>query len=105
MKPLFKTMTVRDVIRKDMVLKWNSVINTLAKSAIHNTIEISPVMAEKYKFDMDGLFREYSIPPEFVYPHIRVNGYYSSQDYDSFKLRLDILDVKVLDSFYRMFNR
>jgi hypothetical protein len=55
--------------------------------------------------DMYGLFLELSVPEEYIYPHIRVNGYTSSYDYDGYKLRLDLLDLTELQMYHELFKK
>lgn len=103
MKPLQDTILVTAVTTKTLIEKWNSIINTIADKHVLETIDITPVQAEVYRFDMEGLFRELNVPPEFIYPHIRANGYMCSTDYDGYKLKIDMLDVNVLKTYYDMF--
>ena len=104
MKKLQDEILVTGIISKTLIEKWNSIINTLSKYNVIDTIEITPVQAEVYKFDMEGLFKELNIPIEFIYAHIRVNGYLTSNDYDGYKLKIDLLDTNVLKTYYDMFN-
>lgn len=90
----------------ELINKWNLITDTLIKKHIVREIEISPVMADKYKFDLFGLFRnEINIPIEHIYPHIRVNGYDSSNCYDGGKLRLKIIDANIINNYYKLFTK
>lgn len=90
----------------ELIEQWNNIVYDLISNHITNEIEISPVLAEKYKGDLYGLFtRELNITPELVHPYVRVNGYDSSDCYDGNKLTFSLLDNTVLNMYYRMFIR
>lgn len=94
------------VIDSDLIGRWNGVIEILSDKHVVKTIDISPVLAEKYKFDLYGLFsNEISIPNEHIYPHIRVNGYDCSNSYDGKKLQLKILDSNIVTNYYKLFTK
>lgn len=94
-------------ISSDKLLEdWNNVIYDLLTNHVTNEVSISPVLAEKYRFDLEGLFlNEFNIQPEHIHPVIRVNGYDSSNSYDGGKLNFKIVDTSVLTNYYRMFTR
>ncbi len=93
-------------VDSSLIEYWNNLIHDLLNNHVTNEVSISPVLAEKYKFDLDGLFaNEFNIQEEYIYPIIRVNGYDSSNCYDGGKLKLLLLDTSVLTTYYRMYKR
>lgn len=87
-----------------LIKKWNTIKPIMKSKYVVSINEISPVYAEKYKYDLYGLFQQYfSIPEQFIYPHIIANDYDSSSDYDGSKLRFRILDTKELGYYYKLF--
>ena len=94
------------IISKDLVMEWNRIKLMLMTKYIVTSKEATPVQAEKYKFDLYGLFRDIlQIPEQYIYPHIICNGYDSSQCYTGDKLRFDILDNPTLMKYHRVFVR
>lgn len=101
-----KLILQNKIIPKSVFDKWNSVKYYLIENHVAGETEISPVNAEKYRFDLYGLFNNVLfIQPEYIYPHIIVNGYTSSYDYNAELLRFKILDTTVLSSYYRLFMK
>jgi len=92
-------------IDKDLIINWNTIIVKLNNLHVSKTVTLQGTIAEKYRADMYGLFKYLDIPDEFIYPHIRVNGYTSSRDYDSNKLEIKILDIPILNTYYEMFTK
>lgn len=90
---------------KEMIKQWSSIRPLLNKHII--TIkEIPPLYAEKYRFDLWGLFRDVlQIPEDYIYPHILVNGFDSSNCYDGGKLRFGIMDYAGLNPYFKIFNK
>lgn len=91
-------------LSKSMMQKWNTIRPILKYDHTNNIEEVKPVYAEKYKFDLYGLFREvFSIPEEFLYPHMIVNDYDCPTDFTGERLRFRKLDANVLQGYYRRF--
>lgn len=88
----------------ELINNWNTVIEELKTSSIHETITINGVTAEKYRADMEGLFRNLGIIEKFIYPHIRVNGYNSSREFLGEKLNIKLLDNQQLEYYYQLFT-
>ena len=87
-----------------LVKKWNTIKSIIKTRYVVSINEISPVIAEKYKFDLYGMFKNYlSIPEHYIYPHIIANDYDSSNEYDGSRLRFKILDTKELGYYYNLF--
>ena len=85
---------------------WCNVLPFLLQFNIVDTEEITTVDAEKYRFDMYGLFKHVlNIPDEYIYPHILANGYDSSYDYNGNQLRIKMLDLSALEQYYNLFIR
>ena len=91
------------VMTSTLIGRWNSVIDMLAAKHIVEHRGVSPAIAEKYKGDMYGMFRELGVPDSHIYPHIRVNGYLSSTDYYGEILVINILDKYVLEQYITLF--
>lgn len=90
----------------DLITKLNTVISTLRDKHVSKEITITPVIAEKYRFDMHGLFQnELSMIDEFIYPHIRVNGYNCSNSYDGELLKIKIIDEAILKHYLALLKK
>jgi hypothetical protein len=100
-----------DLIKNDKVMddellnNWNSVIDTLYTKHISKTTKVEGNLGHKYRGDLYGLFLELELPKEFIYPHMRVNGYSDSSDYDGSQLTFFVLDDSALRTYYQMFTR
>lgn len=93
-------------LSRDLVIKWNNIREVLLKNHIVSTVEITPVDAERYLFDLHGLCISALRLPEYqVYPHMIVNGYTSSYDYNGELLRFKLIDSGKLLNYYRLFLR
>lgn len=103
---IVKLIKTTDLIDKDMVKKWQSVKGILIKNAIQTEIDVKASTSEAYKFDLEGLFiNVIKIRPEYVYPHIIVNGYNSSQSYEGNRTKFFIIDNQYLSMFHSLFKR
>ena len=61
------------------------------KESNHRIVTIEPVIAGKYRFDLEGLLRyEFNVDREFIPMTIILNGYTCSTDYKGDKLTLRI---------------
>lgn len=93
-------------LSRDLVIKWNNIREVLLKNHVVSTVEISVVDAERYLFDLHGLcITSLRLPEYQVYPHMIVNGYTSSTDYNGELLRFKLLDAGKLLNYYRLFLR
>ena len=91
---------------KHIMKEWQRVKPILELNYIVSEKEVTPLYAEKYKFDLYGLFRDILlIDKTFIYPHIIVNGFNSSVDYDGSRLRFSIIAPMVLVKYHRLFAR
>jgi len=104
-KNIALSLYANPTVTSDLIKQWNNIIPILERKYIVDVKEISPVLAEKYRLDMYGLFQELEIREQHIYPHIRVNGYLSSADYLGEILRIKILDAYVLDDYIRRFSK
>lgn len=87
-----------------LVKKWNTLKPILKSRYVVSINEIGPLIAEKYKFDLWGMFKNHLyIPEQYIYPHIIANDYDSSNEYDGSRLRFKILDMKELGYYYKLF--
>lgn len=93
-------------IGKELIKQWNTITFILRDKYTLATSKITPPYAEKYKFDLEGLFKEYfKIENKFIYPHIIANGYTSSWDYHGEKLEFRLLDTNMLNIYYKIFTK
>ena len=98
--------TEANAVGEDLIREWNNIKVLLQLHHISGIREITPLYAEKYKFDLWGLFRDTMYIPEiYIYPHIIVNDYDSSASYHGDKLRFAIIDNTVLQTYHKLFVR
>ena len=91
---------------KHIMKEWQRVKPILELKHITSVREITPLYAEKYKFDLHGLFRDIlMIDKTFIYPHIIINGYDSSTCYDGNRLKFSMLSLMALTKYHRLFTR
>ena len=91
---------------RNLVAKWNSIRDILRTKYVTTEMSVNTVAAERYKFDLYGLFlNEFNIPTIQIYPHMIVNGYMSSYDYYGELLRFKIIDGNILRQYHRLFTR
>lgn len=93
------------VMDDELLNNWNSVIETLYTKHIIKTTKVEGNLGHKYRGDLYGLFQELDLPAEYIYPHIRVNGYSNSSDYDGTQLSFSVIDDAALRNYYKMFTR
>ena len=104
-----KKKNLGDSIRKTRLSKkiindWNTVSQVLKYKYTNNIEELKPVYAEKYKFDLYGLLKDvFSIPDEYLYPHMIINGYDCPTDFTGEQLIFRKLDVDALAGYYNRF--
>lgn len=105
MTSLYKKINTSKHLSTEMIKNWETVIPHLAKPEnLAGYREITVQMADMYKHDMFGLFvHGLLINEEYVYPHIRVNGYHSSHNYDSKRLRIIVIKPDVVARYYNVF--
>lgn len=105
-KNISNTIDLSDVMTVDLMNNWNVVTSVLIDKHLEREIEITPTIAAKYTFDMYGLFlNELGIQPELIYPHIRVNGYSSSSEYEGINKYIKLIDTGIALSYYKLFNK
>lgn len=92
-------------IDRKMINNWNSIKSVLKEKYLTGQqFEVHPLVAEKYKFDLYGLFKyEIHIDDLYIYPHMIVNDYDCSNNYDGGKLRFDLIKTSILETYYRLF--
>lgn len=68
--------------------------------------KVSVTDANRFIGDLAGLFKHViQISPDFILPHILVNGYNSSCDYDGTQLEFILLDNNILSRIQTMLHR
>lgn len=90
----------------DIASKWNTIAPLLAIKHSTGTTEITPHLANMYRGDLYGLFKnELDMPEEYIYPHIRANGYDSSGSYDGKRLRFVLLEAATVGIYHNLFTK
>lgn len=103
---LYTKINTSNALNKDLINKWNTAIPILAAKYVQGVKEISASTANVYRFDLYGLFLNvFLIQENYIYPHIRVNGYDCSNNYDGKKLRFILLDPMRLSLYYNLFTK
>lgn len=93
------------VLTKEYYNDWINV-QDLLPDMISNIAEIPPAKVQKYRFDMEGLFKEFfNMDTKYIFPHILVNGYLSSSDFNCERLRFNMLNTSMLDEYELFFRR
>ena len=106
MGALSKYISLSNIRSEKMINSWNQSMDLLKRVLGTTTKTITPQQAEKYKFDLDGLFyNEFQIPKELIYPNMKLNGYDASYCYDGKKLSFLIFDGQGLNDYYTAFKR
>lgn len=104
MGSLTKSISLSNDNSINMINAWNQAMEILKITLATATKEITPQQAEKYKFDLEGLFyNEFRIPRGVIYPNMKLNGYDASYCYDGKKLRFKIFESGGLSKYYSAF--
>ncbi len=94
------------VLDKEYYNNWINIQDLLPDMLSGNVAEIPPAKVQKYRFDLEGLFKEYfNMDSKYIFPHILVNGYLSSSDYNCERMRFNLLSTSQLDDYDRFFRR
>lgn len=96
-KELFAN-TVDEHLNEQNIHKWAHIISVIdVKHVYEQTISI--VEADKYIFDFNGLLQSFNIPEKYWFPHVILNNFSSSTDYDGRK-KIYIIDNAILSNIY-----
>lgn len=91
---------------KEYYNNWINIQDLLPDMFSGNIVEIPPAKVQKYRFDLEGLFKEYlNMDSAYIFPHILFNGYLSSSDFNCEILRFKLLNTGQLDEYDRFFRR
>ena len=101
---LGNTIDTSFTITEDLLTNWNNIIDILVEKHILRRINIDINIAHKYRGDLNGLFLELEVDKEYIYPHVRVNGYSDSSAYDGKQVSFALIDDKTLRKYYRAFK-
>ena len=106
MESIYRRINPNKHLTVEMIKNWETVIPYLSQPEYHAGVqEITVQMANMYRHDMHGLFLHgLLINEEYIYPHIRVNGYHSSHNYDAKLLRIIILKPDAVSRYYSVFT-
>ena len=103
---LTKAINTTNYTSEFMIKSWNQSLEILKIRIKTGIKEITPQLAEKYKFDLYGLFyNEFNIPKIMIYPNIRLNGYDSSYCYDGKRLRFRLFESSGLADYATAFAK
>ena len=80
----------------EMCRKWDIILALRDTESNHSVLEISNALAYKYYGDMYGLCAELGINAKYVYPLLRINGMFSSKDFNPNKLPIYALNEDFL---------
>ena len=69
-----------------------------------NTIEVAPIDANRFEYDLFSVLRELKIDPKLHWIIMRVNGMNSPADYKKEMLQLQIPDEDYFDSLLATYN-
>lgn len=106
MKSLSEKIDTKTIKDKYIYQMWNSIASILKYKYIVNEKTIEPAVADKYKFDFEGLLiNELKIHKEFAYPTMLVNGYSSSYNYNGDNTKILIVDDSIMFDYLSMFAR
>lgn len=101
-----KITTSKIILNKTYFTNWLNIEDLLPDMLTTNLAEIPPAKVAKYRFDLIGLFKEYlNMDDKYIFPHILVNGYKSSSDFNCELLRFKLLDTSKLDEYDNFFRR
>lgn len=96
--------TTKRVLDKELINKWDNIKLILKYKYVTGVKECNSLEAEKYKFDLWGLFRNvFRIEEHLIYPHIIVNDFNSWTDYNGNQILFKMLDNGVLSKYYMLF--
>lgn len=102
---LYKTIKPNG-LDEELVKMWNTIAPILSIKYVSGVKEITPQAANMYRYDLYGIFKNIiMVPEEYIYPHIRANGYDSSYNYDSKRLRFLLIDSNILSRYLALFKR
>ena len=99
MKPI--TEQIPDFLGSDLEMcrKWDIVLALDGIESNYNIQEVSNALAHKYSGDMYGLCEELGISAKFVYPLLRINGMFSSKDFNPSRLPIFTLSKDFLSKY------
>jgi len=104
-QPIHTIINVKDPISKSLINKWQTAIPDLLTRGVQGVADVEPVVANRYKYDYYGLLLFMGIDPKFHYPHMLVNNYSTPTKYLGDVYKVKLLDLAILDKYYKAFNR
>ena len=92
---------IKEINQNESVIEmWNNIIPMIRNTLDYIPNEISIAVAERYRFDLYGLFvNELKIPDEFIYPNFLINGYVSSDEFQGDKTKFLTANLVQLSKF------
>jgi len=91
-------------IDEAMINKWNSVYPILLEKHVERLYKIDPSVANKYIHDFEGLLLSIGVTTDMVYPHIIVNGYASSREYNGSIKDIILINRSTIIKYIELFK-
>jgi len=97
---LTELINYTDIYDKKLIELWVNIKDVLLKNHIVGEKVINNATANKYIGDMYGMLKEIGLEDVVIFPHILVNGYNSSRDYDGLTTKILLIDPAILNRYY-----
>lgn len=98
---------IKEINQNESVIEmWNNIIPMVRNTLDYIPNEISIAVAERYRFDLYGLFvNELKIPDEFIYPNFLINGYVSSDEFQGDKTKFLTANLVQLSKYLDVYQQ
>lgn len=98
---------IKEINQNESVIEmWNNIIPMVRNTLDYIPNEISIAVAERYRFDLYGLFvNELKIPDEFIYPNFLINGYVSSDEFKGDKTKFLTANLVQLSKYLDVYQQ
>ena len=98
---------IKEINQNESVIEmWNNIIPMVRSNLDYIPNEISIAVAERYRFDLYGLFvNELKIPDEFIYPNFLINGYVSSDEFQGDKTKFLTANLVQLSKYLDVYQQ
>lgn len=105
MANIAKDIPAGNKLDKEMIKKWNSVLQQLIETR-SGPFEVDAAVCEEFIFDLAGLLKhQLGVSDDLIYPTIRVNGYNCSQNYMGNQNQFYLLDSSLSGLYRSLFAR
>lgn len=98
---------IREIVQDEGVIEmWNNTIPMIRGSISLIPNEVTIAVAERYRFDLYGLFSvELQIPEEFIYPNFLINGYVASDEFEGDRTSFYTANLEQLSKFLNVYKQ